>query len=102
LIRHIVLARFRHDVAASEIAAVFDDLRRLRQHLPGMLAFHAGPNTSHEGRNRGYSHAFTVDFADAAALAAYDADPAHKAAGARLVAACEGGLDGLLVIDIDC
>ncbi len=101
MIRHIVLARFRSDVASSEIASVFADLRALCLHLPGMLAFHAGPNTSPEGRHRGYSHAFTVDFADADARTAYDADAAHKAAGARLVAACEGGLDGLLVIDID-
>ena len=99
MIRHIVLARFRDTTPESEIAAILAELDALRAHLPGMLNFHGGANVSPEGLARGYSHAFTVDFADAAARDAYLADPAHKAAGGRLVAACEGGVAGILVVD---
>jgi hypothetical protein len=42
-----------------------------------------------------------MDFPDATARDAYLADGKHKAAGARLVAALEGGDEGLLVFDIE-
>ena len=42
-----------------------------------------------------------MDLADAAARDRYLVDPAHKAAGARLVAALEGGRDGLIVFDLE-
>ena len=101
MIRHLVLTRFRSDVAVGEIAAVFNDLANLRGHMPKMLAFHAGANVSPEGLGRGYSHAIAIDFTDSAARDAYLVDPAHKAAGARLVAACEGGVEGVLVVDLE-
>ena len=101
MIRHIVLARFRPDVGSNEIAGVFNQLAALRGPVAGIQGFHAGASVSPEGLERGYSHAFTVDFADANARDAYLVHPAHKEAGARLVAACAGGLDGILVMDID-
>jgi hypothetical protein len=50
---------------------------------------------------RGYTHAFTIDFDDWAALARYADDPDHKALGAKLVGMAQGGQGGLLVLDID-
>ena len=44
--------------------------------------------------------AFWFDFADEAARDAYLADPAHQAAGAKLVADAESGRDGLVVFDM--
>ena len=99
MIRHVVLVRFREDVPPAEIKAIFEQLDRLRDRLPGMMTFCHGPNVSPEGLARGFSHAFTVDFCDAAARDAYLAHPEHEAAGARLVKAAEGGLGGLTVLD---
>ena len=101
MIRHIAFVRFATTTAAAEVDAILAELAGLRQHLPGMLAFAAGPNTSPEGLAKGFTHAFTVDFASAADRDAYLAHPAHQAAGGRLVLALAGGLDGLAVIDID-
>jgi hypothetical protein len=101
MIRHCVWVKFRADVAAAERAAIFAGLAALKAHLPGFLAFHAGANVSPEGLHQGFADGFVVDFADAAARDAYLVDAAHKAAGARLVAALEGGRDGLLVFDIE-
>ena len=101
MIRHIVLSRFSPESAPPEIAAIFADLADLRPHLSGMLAFAAGPNISPEPLGRGYTHAFTIDFADASARDAYLVHPLHKAAGGRLVAACAAGVDGILVIDFE-
>jgi hypothetical protein len=101
MIRHIVLVRFASHVGDAEIARIFADLRELRHTIPGLLSFAAGANVSPEGLARGYTHAFTVDFADAEARDLYLADGGHAKAGAALVAALEGGLDGLLVIDVE-
>jgi hypothetical protein len=100
-IRHIVLVRFRSDLPEGEIEGVFAQLAALKAVIPGMIDCHASANVSPEGLTRGFTHAFTMDFADAAARDVYLPHPDHKAAGARLRAAAEGGRDGLLVIDIE-
>ena len=101
MIRHTVLVKFPAAARPETIDGVFRALDDLRAALPGMLSFKAGVNVSPEGLARGFTHAFVADFVDAAARDAYLVHPAHQAAGARLVAAAEGGIDGLIVIDID-
>ncbi len=100
MIRHIVLMKARPDVSEAHIAAIFADLAAIQAKLPGILAVHAGRSESPEQIERGYMHGFTIDFTDWDALAAYQAHPDHKRAGAALVAASEGGLDGILVFDL--
>ncbi|HQZ13200.1 MAG TPA: Dabb family protein [Devosia sp.] len=101
MIRHCVFAKIRADVPQSERDAIHADLEALRAHLDGMGPVHFSPNVSPEGFARGFTHGFTIDFDTAAARDAYLADEAHGRAGARLVAALEGGIDGLLVVDLD-
>lgn len=102
MIRHIVLVRFRADVAETAIAAIFDDLRGIMGLIPGLTAICAGRSESPEQIERGYMHGFTADFTDWAALAAYQDHPDHKRVGAALVAHAQGGLDGILVFDLPC
>ncbi|WP_131117007.1 Dabb family protein [Lichenihabitans psoromatis] len=99
MLRHIVFAHLRADVPAHEISGILAELAALQQVIPGLLAFSAGPNESPEGLSRDYTHAFTVDFTDAAARDAYLVHPAHQAAGARLVSAVKDGPAGLAVVD---
>ncbi len=101
MIRHIVLVRFASGTAEEEKAAIFADLRALGDVIAGLRGFAAGPNVSPEPLAKGHTHAFIVDFDDAAARDAYLVHPAHQAAGARLVRAADGGLDGLIVMDIE-
>jgi hypothetical protein len=100
MIRHIVLLKARPEVTEAEIATIFADLHRLQ--LPGILAIHSGRSESPEQIERGYMHGFTVDFADWQALAAYQSHPDHQRVGAALVAAAQGGIDGILVFDLPC
>ena len=101
MIRHTVLVKFPAAARPEAIGALFGALDDLRAVAPGMLRFGGGANVSPEGLSRGFTHAFVVDFADAAARDAYLVHPAHRAAGARLVEAADGGIDGLIVIDIE-
>ena len=100
MIRHIVLLKARPEVTEAHIQSIFADLHSLK--LSGILAIHSGRSESPEKIERGYLHGFTVDFADWDALATYQAHPDHKRVGAALVAAAQGGLDGILVFDLPC
>jgi hypothetical protein len=100
MIRHVVLIRFREEVGEAAIAAIFADLHAIQGRLPGLLSITSGRSESPEGIERGYHHGFVADFADWAALAAYQAHPDHRRAGAALVAHAQGGLDGILVFDL--
>jgi Stress responsive A/B Barrel Domain len=100
MIRHIVLVRFQSEVSDARIAELFAELHQIRDKVPGTLAITSGKSESPEQIERGYMHGFVVDFADWAALQAYQDHPDHKRLGAGLVAAAEGGLDGILVFDL--
>ena len=100
MIRHVVLIRFAADTSQEEIDAIFADLARLRQAIPGFVAFAGGADISPEGLAKGYGHVFTADFRSEADRDAYLVHPDHQAAGGRLVRAAAGGIDGLVVIDI--
>ena len=100
MIRHIVLIRFRADVTEDAIAAIFGDLHAIKAKLPGVLAITSGRSESPEQIERGYMHGFVADFADWAALAAYQDHPDHKRVGTSLVANAIGGIDGILVFDL--
>jgi hypothetical protein len=99
-VRHIVLVRFRPEVDEATIAAIFDDLGSLVGRLPGLIDLKAGRSESPEAIERGYMHGFTADFESWDALAAYQANPDHRRAGAALAAHAVGGLDGILVFDL--
>lgn len=101
MIRHLVLVKFRADLPAAEKTAALADLAALQAKIPGITGFETGPNVSPEGLGRGYTDAFIVTFEDAAARDRYLANADHAAAGARLVAATEGGIGGLVVFDFE-
>lgn len=101
MIRHIVAIRFQQGVDADAKAALFRELQALETAIPGVLAFHAGPNVSPETPVvHGFLDAFWFDFADEAARDAYLVHPDHQAIGAKLVANAEGGTHGILVVDL--
>jgi hypothetical protein len=101
MIRHTVLLKVHSDVTESEIADVFTALKNLESEIPGILSITAGKDNSPEGLRRGHTHGFTVDFDSAESRDAYLPHPAHQNVGARIVAICEGGVDGITVVDWD-
>lgn len=100
MIQHIVLVQFRGDITDVHKQTIWDDLSALKHIINGLESTVFGTNVSPEGLEQGYNDGFVMTFTDANARDAYLEHPEHKAAGARLVAALEGGLDGLLVVDL--
>jgi len=102
VIRHCVFIRFRPEVTREQQEELFRQISGLGDRLPGLLAAYAGPNISPEvGMDKGYSTGFVVDFADADARDVYLRDPEHRRIGEQLVASAVGGVDGVLVFDLE-
>ena len=102
MIRHCVFIRFKSSVTQQEKDAIFAEISALKSRLSGFLAAYIGANTSPEiGMDKGYAQGFIVDFDTAASRDAYLADPEHQATGAKIVAASEGGVEGILVYDLE-
>ncbi|WP_299886180.1 Dabb family protein [uncultured Ruegeria sp.] len=101
MIRHIVLTKFRPDVTEQAISKIYAGLSDLSETLPGAGGFTGGRSESPEQIERGYMHGFVIDFADWSALEAYATNETHKALGGQLVENAIGGIDGILVLDLE-
>lgn len=101
MIEHVVMIRPASGHDADALREVLEGLAALVGQIDGLMRLRFGPNRDFEGRSPGFTHGFIASLADAGALARYGADPRHRALGARLVACCEGGVAGLMVIDLE-
>lgn len=102
MIRHFVALRFKAETSQSAKLALYEDLARLDARIDGIVDFQFRENVSVEDHVvRGFRDLFWFDFRDVAVRDAYLVDKDHQAIGARLVAACEGGVDGVFVMDIE-
>lgn len=102
MIRHCVFIKYRPDVPRGEKAAIAADIRALKDVVPGILAVHVGDNVSPEtGMDKGYAEGFIVDFDGPASRDAYLVHPDHQKAGGRIVAAARGGVEGVIVYDLE-
>ena len=101
MIRHIVLTKFKQETPEDTIAEIYAALSELTDRLSGAGGFTGGRSESPENMERGYMHGFVIDFDDWAALKDYAENAEHKALGAQLVANAVGGIDGILVLDLE-
>ena len=101
MIRHIVLTKFTPEAGEQKIAEIYRGLADLAERLPGARDFTGGRSESPEQIERGYMHGFVIDFDSWDALQAYADNPEHQALGGQLVANAVGGINGILVLDLD-
>lgn len=100
MIRHIVLTKFKTETSEGTIAEIYAGLSALTDKLPGAQNFVGGRSESPEQIERGYMHGFVIDFDSWEALQTYADNETHKMLGGRLVENAEGGIAGILVLDI--
>ncbi len=97
---HLVLLKIS---PAADVAAMMSELRGLVQPtIPGLLSFSGGSNSSKEGLDNGYTHAFSMVFESAAARDAYLPHPEHERVK-KIVLSClaEGAAQPVCVCDIE-
>lgn len=89
MVRHILLLQQRPDATPEEIDACRTGLAGLVGPIPGLIDFHWGTNFAPAERRGGFTHGFTMDFADRASLEAYGPHPQHQVAAAKVRATFE-------------
>lgn len=97
MLRHILLLQRRPDTTDAQIQASRDALAGLVGHIPGLLDFHWGANLAPAERQGGFTHGFSMDFTDKAALDAYGPHPLHTPVAAGVRAA----FDQIVVFDFE-
>ena len=78
-LRHIVMFRFREGTSEESVAEVVAGFGALAHKIGGITHFEWGANNSPEGKDKGLTHCFMLDFTDAAARDAYLPHPTHVA-----------------------
>ncbi|MEM6479221.1 MAG: Dabb family protein [Pseudomonadota bacterium] len=102
MIAHCVFCDIREGAPAHNLDALFAQLGTFARGLEGVISFDAGPNRDFEAKSARYNAGFVIRFRDADALKAYARHPTHRALGARLARACNGGAEGIIVFDLEC
>lgn len=101
MIQHIVALKLRDGVGPDSLQDLMQELSDLVPQIAGFAAFQHGPNLDREAKSPDFPYGFICTFDDDAALARYAEDARHQALGARLVALCHGGADGIVVYDLE-
>ncbi len=96
-IDHIVLLQLQEGTPPEKADQILSNFLDISENIPGIENFISGPNTSSEGRHRGYTHAFIMRFRDALARDAYLRHPEHK----RVQKLAEEVFTQAIVIDIE-
>ena len=96
-VKHIGLLKFKEGTSEEQIQNVFDSILDITETIPGIEDYVSGPNTSSEGLTQGYTHAFIITFADAAARDAYLPHPEHERVKGLILPVA----DSLLVVDFE-
>lgn len=91
-IKHIALFKFKEGTSEELINQLFLDVLDLTENIEGIEDYVSGANNSPEGLNQGYTHAFVMTLADAAARDAYLAHPEHEKIKALILPLAESVL----------
>ena len=76
---HLVMLRIKPGTPEARVAEIATGFGALKDLIPGITHFEWGHNASPEGKDKGLTHCFRLDFVDAAARDAYLPHPDHVA-----------------------
>jgi hypothetical protein len=96
-LRHVVMLKFTPGTGVEDIRIIASAFAALAAQIAEVQSLEWGPNSSPEGLDHGFTHCFSLGFADAAARDAYLVHPQHRAFSTRV----EPHLADVLVVDYD-
>jgi len=77
--RHVVVFKFKDTTTDEQVQEIVQAFGQLENQIDSIIAYEHGINVSPEGHDQGFTHCFTVTFADASGLETYLPHPAHTA-----------------------
>jgi hypothetical protein len=101
MLKHCVFVNFQSKFTATECNTMLAKFEGIGKDVPGMLDYAFGPNLDFEKMSAQYTNGFIITFQDRAAHLAYETHPDHLRLGAKMVEMCNGGVDGIIVFDLE-
>jgi hypothetical protein len=101
MLAHCVFLNFSDAYSSDERMEVLRALGGLKDEVDGIVGYSYGPNRDFEGKSLDHNEGFIVTFRDRQAHLDYERHPRHVELGGRLVAMCVGGVDGIVVYDLE-
>lgn len=102
MIKHIVLVRFAKNITEAQITAIFNKIGALESVLPAMKSFDYGKYNGSAERNKGFDHAFYMEFDTEAERDEYLVHPEHVKVGQELRTLLDKeGSDSFLAFDYE-
>ncbi|MCG3180873.1 MAG: hypothetical protein BIFFINMI_03236 [Phycisphaerae bacterium] len=102
MIRHVVLFKFSPGTPAATLEEIRDGLAALERKIGGFAAYRWGAGVTDDGRQHGYTHGFTMDFADEASLRRYGPHAEHQKVVAIIKPHLVADDDAVLAFDYAC
>jgi hypothetical protein len=96
-VKHIALIKFKDGTAQEQIEKLFDEVMDMTESIPGIEDYVSGENSSPEGLNQGFTHAFIMTFTDTAARDAYLPHAEHE----RIKGLLLPNVDSVVVFDFE-
>lgn len=91
-IQHMVLLKIKPEVTPEQIRNLFNLQAELQHLIPGITYFAAGPYSSPEGLNQGYTHGFLMTFESVEARDAFVPHPEHERVKAAIFELIESAI----------
>ncbi len=102
MFRHVVLYTYQSHCSDDEIKKVYEELDRISARLPGRISYTWGKYSSHEGRNKGYTHSLVTDFDSVEARNAFIDDEVRIAFSKKeVLPRMINGVDSIVSFDFE-
>jgi hypothetical protein len=102
MFRHVVLYAYQPQYSDTEINKVYDELDQISARLSGRISYTWGKYSSHEGRNKGYTHCLVTDFSDLEARNAFIDDEVRIEFSKReVLPKMVNGVDSIISFDFE-
>lgn len=100
MLKHIVLLKLKDILESSEVEQLFAEIAKIKNQLPGVMSFNYGKAIGTEASHQGYTHAYSMDFADPAYFQSYLAHESQSTLQ-RLLKDALASEDGMLIFNHD-
>eukprot|EP00271_Cylindrocystis_brebissonii_P009239 TRINITY_DN23940_c0_g1_i1.p2 TRINITY_DN23940_c0_g1~~TRINITY_DN23940_c0_g1_i1.p2 ORF type:complete len:142 (-),score=21.00 TRINITY_DN23940_c0_g1_i1:619-1044(-) len=88
-VKHLFVAKFKGDLAATDIARQVEGFKTLCLAIPTVKGFEWGTVQNNDETSRGYTHVFALEFTDKEGLKYYIDHNLHQGFAKEIVGACD-------------
>jgi len=78
MLNRMLLFKLKPGTSKEQVESLRKNLTGLKNEIPGIISVSGGANTSPEGKEKGFTEGFVIEFSDSKSRDEYIPHPAHK------------------------